>query len=160
MSVLNSSLATKNGFHTTYSTKIAVTETKELADCNLYLLYILPSRIFIDPYELYNFDKFYSFKHWGTSNLELPGVAVDAEDSALLLNITLPNSFGYGVQSISVDVPLHMRYGRTVLSEASGETNIVVPWPTGFWACLSSGMFDLICEYISFTTSIRTATAT
>jgi len=137
--MLSSSLTTRHGFHTTYSTHIIVNNPADLARCTCHLLHILPPRVFVDPYELANYRDFYTIKLSGYSNLELPVTAVDPKGSALLLNILLPKT---GMQNMTVDVPLHLRYGKPVQVD---DGSVKVPLPTGFWTCPSSCTFYLRC---------------
>lgn len=140
MTRLSSFLATKSGFHTTFTSQIIV-DDPDLTKCTLHLLHILPPRVFVDPYELANYKKFYTFRLWGASPLELPVIAVASNGSVLLLNILLPNHSTCLPQNITLDVPLHIRYGESVQSNTSDVGPVEVPWPTGFWACPLSRTF-------------------
>jgi hypothetical protein len=133
--MLSSSLSTKHGFHTTFSTQIIMNDRAKLANCSINLLHILPARVFVDPYELANYKKFYRFRLSGTSHLELPVTAVASDGSVLLLGVLLPKTFPYTTQHLTVDVPLHVRYGKVITSNTSDDKSVEVPWPTGFWAC-------------------------
>ena len=139
--MLSSSLTTHRGFHSIYSTQIILNDTVDFATCTLHLLYILPPRIFVDAYELANRRDLYSFRLSGISNLELPVTEVNPEGSALLLNVLLPRPSPHGTQKVTVDIPLHLRYGETAQSKASDDGTIKVSWPTGFWACPLFGKF-------------------
>jgi len=136
--MLSSSLSTIHGFHTTYSTQITTNHLADLARCTCYLLHILPPRIFVDPHELANHRDFYTFRLSDKSNSELPVTAVDSKNSALLLDVLLPKIFLPGTQNVTVDVPLHVRYGQPVQLDAWDDGSVEVPWPTGFWVCPSS----------------------
>jgi len=145
--MLSSSLTTRHGFHTTYSTHIIANDPADLARCTCHLLHILPPRVFVDPYELANYRDFYTIKLSGNLNLELPVTAVDSKGSALLLNVLLPMT---GMQNVTVDVPLHLRYGEPVQLDAWDDGSVKVPLPTGFWVCPSSCTsypcyFGLLC---------------
>jgi hypothetical protein len=135
--MLSSSLTTTYGFHTTCSTHIIINDRADLRRCTCHLLYILPPRVFVDPYELANYRDFYTIKLSGNSNLELPVAAVDSKGSVLLLNVLLPKT---GMQNVTVDVPLHLRYGEPVQPDA-WDGSVKVPLPTGFWVCPS-------CTYV------------
>jgi GPI mannosyltransferase 1 subunit X len=143
--MLSSSLSTTHGFHSVYSTQIIVDDHADIAKCTVHLLHIFPPRVFVDPYELLNHKDFYTFRLSGTSNLELPVMAVGPEGSALLLNILFPRAF-HGTQNVTVDVPLHIRYGEPAQPRSpktSDDGTVKVPWPTAFWACPSSCKFHL-----------------
>jgi GPI mannosyltransferase 1 subunit X len=141
MSRLSSFLSTKCGFHTTFTSQIIVDDSPELTKCTLYLLHILPPRVFVDPYELANYKNFYTFRLWGTSPSELPVIAVPSNGSVLLLNVSLPKHSPCLPQNITLDVPLHIRYGESVQLNTSDVGPMEVPWPIGFWACPSSRTF-------------------
>lgn len=141
---LISSITPQDGFHPT--TRIIFSDPDLLAfsfssNCTLYLYLILPPLIFIDPYELSHYAQFYTFKHWGTANLELPVHAVPQNNSVLLLNVTVPtklvrdNAYQEG-ERLEVKVPLHLRYGNPGLASNSGYYHTAeMDWPTGFIAC-------------------------
>lgn len=131
--MLSSSLSTKQGFHSTYTTHIIVDDPADLAGCALHLVYNFPPRIFVDPYELAIYKDSYTHRLSGTSNLELPVMAVNPKGSALLLYV---KAFPPGSPNVTVDVPIHVRYGELVLSNSSSDdSSVEVPWPIGFWAC-------------------------
>lgn len=146
VSQLSSSfLSTNHGFHTTSTTRIVLDDDQEkLHLCSLYLLYILSPRIFIDPYELQNYKDAYTFRHWGTSNLELPVTAVNPDDAILLLNISLPTSAPSSTVNVTLDVPLHIRYGKSAKSSEPSDIDVTIPGPSSFWAC-PLGKSCLIC---------------
>ena len=128
----SSSLSTYHGFHTTSITKITLDDQDMLTACSLRLLYTLPPRSFIDPYELQNYKDAYTFRHWGTSSLELPVTAVDPNDAILLLNISLPISTPFSTLDVTVDVPLHIRFGQ---SSEQSDIDVKIPAASGFWTC-------------------------
>lgn len=136
MALLSTSLTSRNGFHTTFSSEITVHNPADIEDCSLHILHILPPRIFVDPYELANYNNFYTFKIWGTSNLELPVTVVGSEGSAVLLDVVLSKTLESGQRTLVVDVPLHVRYGSLDQPVA-----LEVPGPTCFWACPLSCKF-------------------
>ncbi|KAF7971628.1 hypothetical protein HWV62_20652 [Athelia sp. TMB] len=130
MSSLSSSLNSVEGFHTTFSSNVTVRDPRDIDGCSLSLFYRLPPRIFVDPYELANYAGHYSFKLWGTTNLELPVTAVNQDGSAILLSVDTSDTFTSGKASVSIDLPLHARYGAL-----DQPTIIEIPDPTGFWVC-------------------------
>lgn len=127
---LSAFLEPTQGFHASFITHINVTRAAYSPSCSLHLYFKLSPAIFVDPYELSHHQKSYSFRHTGTSNLELPVVAVDAGGSALLLNV---NEF---VDNVVVKVPVHMRYGEP--QRAATYDTVEIPWPVGFVACPGS----------------------
>ena len=130
--LFSSSLSRNHGFHTTSNTRITLDDQEMLTACSLHLLYTLPARSFIDPYELQNYKDIYTFKYWGTSSLELPVTAVDPNDAVLLLNISLPISTPFNV---TLDVPLHIRYGQSSKSLEPSDIDVKIPVASGFWTC-------------------------
>jgi PIG-X / PBN1 len=143
---LISSITPQDGFHPISTTYIIFTllSSSYFSNCTCYLYFTLPPLIFIDPYELAHHAQFYTFKHWGTANLELPVHAVSQNDSGLLLNLTvLPkhvlwtwdNSDPEAKETdvgLEIKVPLHLRYGD---SGSAGYHTTEMDWPTGFIAC-------------------------
>jgi hypothetical protein len=146
---LLSSITPKDGFHPTSTTRILLSNHSVLpsftsSNCTLHLYFTLPPLIFIDPYELANHVQFYTFKHWGTANLELPVHAVPQNNSRLLLNANVPPMWtrdGLELEAddtdvvLEIKVPLHLRYGDPVSGSNSGHHTVEMNWPTGFLAC-------------------------
>ncbi|KAJ7503213.1 PIG-X [Mycena galericulata] len=104
-STQTSLLRQPNSSHPSIETTIEI--QTDLHACSLHLYHPLPPLIFVDPYELANFQDSYTFQHVGLSNLELPLAAIHQSESAILLNIPLPP----GGAPIRVELPLHVRYG-------------------------------------------------
>ncbi|KAF9462314.1 PIG-X [Collybia nuda] len=129
MASLISSVSPKDGFHPISTTAIYLPKFNPL--CTLHLHFSLQPLIFVDPYELAHHEEFYTFKHWGTSNLELPVTAVDEGGSAVLLNVDVPE----GAREVEVRVPLHLRYGDPAQTSSSGHHSVEMAWPTGFLVC-------------------------
>jgi hypothetical protein len=154
---LVSSIAPSNGFHPTSSTNIIFNNRTQVfsSNCTLHLYFTLPPLIFVDPYELAHHAQSYTFKHWGTANLELPVHAVPQNDSMLLINLKTPldddlrphPEAGESDVGIEVKVPLHLRYGDPRSASDSGHHTADMDWPTGFLAC--SKIPQGVCESIS-----------
>ena len=109
MAQLSSSISPAYGYHRTSLTRISFTHPELLGpikNCTLYLHFTLPPLIFVDPYELAHYEESYSFRHWGTSNLELPVTAVPQESSFLLLTVKTTKS---DTREMEVKLPLHVR---------------------------------------------------
>ncbi|RDB25542.1 Protein pbn1 [Hypsizygus marmoreus] len=109
MAKLLSSVSPKDGFHPTSTTKICLDDMELLSksNCSLHLYYALPPLIFVDPYELAHHEDFYTFRHWGISNLELPISALPRISSSVLLDVKIPKN----TAEFEVQLPLHLRYG-------------------------------------------------
>src|SRR5260221_11417096 len=123
------SISPTAGFHTKSFVSIQHRSPTVPQNHCLYVLYILPSAVFVDPYELEQRRRdgyLPSFKVLGETNLELPLEAVDEGGSALLL--TLHPEFSIN----TIEVPLHMRYMPPVNGEVS-LVHIRVSWPNVFW---------------------------
>lgn len=133
MTSLISSISPKDGFHPTSTTRIHLPHFE--SNCSLHLYFSLQPLIFVDPYELAHHEQFYTFKHWGTSNIELPVSAVDEGGSAVLLDIYFPE----GAKEVEVALPLHLRYGNPAKASSSGHQSVEMAWPKGFLACQSEG---------------------
>ncbi|KAG6335221.1 hypothetical protein ID866_3866 [Astraeus odoratus] len=115
------------GFHSTLSANIALNNA--VPGCSAFVLYTLPPSIIIDRYELA--DRNITFELRGESNLELPVFAVDQLDTLLLLDVTHVESPS---NKISVDIPVHVRYGPPLSGDAPRQS-IRIPPPVTFWAC-------------------------
>ncbi|KAF5379748.1 hypothetical protein D9615_005813 [Tricholomella constricta] len=133
MAQLVSSILPKEGYHPVSTTKVTLDRPELLADskCSLYLYLRLPPLVFVDPYELAHHESFYTFRHWGPSNLELPVSAVQQNNSHLLLDVTLSSNS----HEINVTLPLHLRYGDLSKRSPSGHHTAELAWPTGFLKC-------------------------
>ena len=141
MAELASSISPAYGYHRTSFTRISFTDPELLGPtkiCTLHLHFILPSLIFVDPYELAHYEESYTFRHWGTSNLELPVTAVPRESAYLLLTVNATQS---GTREVEVILPFHVRYGDVTRTSnsPSGYESTEIGWPTGFLACPRSG---------------------
>ncbi|GLB44727.1 putative isochorismatase family protein [Lyophyllum shimeji] len=121
------------GYHPVSITTVNLEEPEVLKDskCALYLHFTLPPLIFVDPYELVHHEASYTFRHWGTSNLELPVSAVPQNSSHLLLAVTVPDD----KREVEVRLPLHLRYGDLSKGSLHGYHQEEIAWPTGFLEC-------------------------
>jgi hypothetical protein len=135
-SFIMSSLSTTEGFHTTWTTTVNLARDADKAgNCSLFVLYHLPPHIFVDPYELANFKDSYTFQLSCIQNLELPVTALLSPGSNLLLNVSLESMSESG-DDVSVDVPLHLRYGKPGSLDYHQER---IPSPTAYIACPVNG---------------------
>ncbi|KII88853.1 hypothetical protein PLICRDRAFT_91349 [Plicaturopsis crispa FD-325 SS-3] len=130
------SLSSNRGFHTSFTSRILVNEPSWLQNCSLHLLFDLPPLLFVDPYELALRAAQYSFSLHGSTNLELPVSAVDPNGSSVLLSLATP--LGNTPLNVTVDLPLHARYGEPAPDDASGYYTVDVPVPTVLGACRAS----------------------
>ena len=142
-----SSITPEDGFHPTSTTRIIISHgilpSSVTSNCTLHLYFSLPPLIFIDPYELSNHAEFYTFKYWGTANLELPVQVVSQNNSGLLLNVNVPSEHVDDPYSeadeidvaLEIKVPLHLRYGNPGSASNCGYHITEMDWPTGFLLC-------------------------
>ncbi|KAH9083615.1 PIG-X [Lactarius deliciosus] len=132
--LLSSTLTPTRGFHTSSTTRL-VLRGSHPHSCTLYLYFELPAQLFADPYELDHRRRSYTFERFGGGNLEAPVFAPGAGGpSGLLLDVTVPGSGGGDDDILSIEVPLHARYG---VPKRDGEQidEIALPPPEAFWAC-------------------------
>ncbi|KAI0036947.1 PIG-X [Vararia minispora EC-137] len=105
------------------------------ADCTLHLQHILPPDLFVDPYELELYADAYTYS---LSNprveLEKPVFAVPNEPLTLRVNIR----DACARETLEVEVPLHVRYGRLRDEQTRADEPVVqVRPPDAFWTCAS-----------------------
>ena len=142
MAQLTSSIYPAYGYHRTSLTRILYTDLELLGhttNCTLHLHFTLPPLIFIDPYELANYEESYTFRHWGTPNLELPVTAVPQESASLLLTVKTIQSD----VELEVKLPFHVRYGDVTRASSTGYESTEIERPTGFLACPRSGTLSI-----------------
>ncbi|KAJ7574291.1 PIG-X [Mycena floridula] len=122
--MLSSTLEPQAGFHTKLTTKITIENTR---NCSLNLYFSLPPLLFVDPYELADYDDKYAFRRWGPSSLELPLAALKNEASTLLLHLKSTE-----LVNIEVELPLHARYGHL---NSDGYELAHIQGPLAFLSC-------------------------
>ena len=130
--VLSSTLTPTRGFHTSSTTRVNIRGSLRHS-CTLHLYFDLPAQLFADPYELDHRRGSYAFEYFSAGNLEAPVFAPGAGGpSGLLLDVTVPE--GEDNDILSIEVPLHARYG---VPKRDGELTdeVVLPPPEAFWAC-------------------------
>lgn len=164
-----SSLSPTRGFHPTSSSALyfAGSSSQTIADayasCHIYIYYQLPPLLFIDVHELAQRSELYGYTYWGTRDLEKPAYALPpAERSGeVLIRVKVPEQLWEhripggnwkwedetevgkgGGWIVSVDVPMHLRYGSPRSTKNSGELyeEIHVDWPHAFLHCPSSSL--------------------
>ncbi|KAG8217327.1 hypothetical protein J3R82DRAFT_5422 [Butyriboletus roseoflavus] len=123
--VISHSLQPHRGFHSTLSTRIALGPPDY--DCSFFALYTFSQNIIIDRYEL--IDRCLSFEFWGESNLELPVFALDqTANSLLLINATPTDARS---KQVTVDIPVHARYGEPSMVRTPQSITISSPHASG-----------------------------
>ncbi|KAF8900163.1 PIG-X [Gymnopilus junonius] len=157
MAFVISELGPPKGFHPISNTKVYLPNPlSSYNSCSLHLHYTLPPLVFVDTHELAQRDSSYSFRHWGSRDLERPAHALPDENSELLLDVRfLAEEVGHSKTAagkgegttIDVEVPMHLRYGkpRAPASSEEGKTGpyeeVHVDWPKAFLKC-SSPLYD------------------
>ncbi|PPQ73061.1 hypothetical protein CVT26_014653 [Gymnopilus dilepis] len=125
MAYITSNLGPPKGFHPTSKTTIHLPEpASSYKSCTLNLYYTLPPPVFVDTHELAQREASYTFKHWGSRDLEKPVHALPDEISELLLDVNFLEGAGRAVEegmSVDVDVPMHLRYGKPRTPQSSEE---------------------------------------
>jgi hypothetical protein len=135
--LLSSALTSSKGFHTTSITRLALRGSR-LRSCTPHVYFTLSAQLFADPYELDHRRAFYTFQRFGGGDLEAPVFAAGAGGpSGLLLDLAVPEG-GDDELVLSIEVPLHARYG---VPKTEGEPidEILLPPPEAFWACAQEG---------------------
>jgi hypothetical protein len=125
--------------------------------CSLHLHYSLPQLLFVDTHELAQRNASYTFRHWGSRDLERPAHALPDEPSELLVNLNFQNVLQERDEEaekgkeakrdkeagmvLLIQVPMHLRYGapraRTNESRPMAEPyeQIRVDLPQAFFRC-------------------------
>ena len=114
--------------------------------CSLHLHYILPPLLFVDTHELTQRNASYTFRHWGSRDLERPAHALPDEPSELLVNLNLHEAFlgmdGEAGKILVVEVPMHLRYAapkaHTTRPGAELYEQIRIDLPQAFFRCPAS----------------------
>jgi hypothetical protein len=148
--LLSSTLTSTKGFHTTSITRLALRGSRPPL-CNLHLYFTLSAQLFVDPYELDLRRASYTFQRFGGGNLEAPVFASGSghgAPSGLLLDLIIPEERrggdeeeGGSVVVLSVEVPLHARYGVPKTEGRELIDKVVLPPPEAFWACKQDAAF-------------------
>lgn len=133
---LAASISTQ-GFHFTLSTTVHIPSPSKYDACSLHLLHVLDSHVYADQYELAQRPD-YTISFWGTSDLERPVSAIAPDNSLLLLALHPARYLTAQSMNVTLDVPLHARYGRP--ASASGPPNFAIQLkqPIGFFSCPGS----------------------
>ncbi|KAH9857759.1 PIG-X [Lenzites betulinus] len=134
MATLASSVAVQ-GFHFTLSTVVSVPDTSLLENRALHVVYDLDPHVYADQYELAQRPGYTSVL-WGTSDLEKPVAVVDLGGSVLLLTADTSHLSRGQPANITLEVPLHARYGKPVASTNASNAFYHIPLknPLGFFA--------------------------
>ncbi|RDX45455.1 hypothetical protein OH76DRAFT_1486286 [Lentinus brumalis] len=129
-----SSSVSAQGFHFTVSTTVSLASWQESDRCSLHVLYDLDPHVYADQYELAQRPGYTSVL-WGTSDLERPVSAVDQAGSALLLTADTSQLLPGQAANVTLEVPLHARYGRPVAGPQDAFHKVELRRPVGFFAC-------------------------
>ena len=138
-SYITTNIYPSQGFHPVSSNVVHFSAgSSSLSKCSFHLYFKLPPLIFVDPHELAQRNKTYTFSYWGSRDLEKPVHALpEAErDSDVLLNVRLPPSIEDGSFSwnMTVDLPMHLRYGVPA-PVSSTYDHVQVDAPIAFLLC-------------------------
>ena len=102
--------------------------------------------LFVDTHELAQRNASYTFRHWGSRDLERPAHALPDEPSELLVNLNLHEAFlgrdGEAGSTLVVEVPMHLRYAapkaHTTRPGAELYEQIWMDLPQAFFRCPAS----------------------
>lgn len=119
----NSTLDPPYGAHPTIVTTALLPGLSQNATCSLFVHYILPPLLFVDKYELEMRKEEYEvlgLRGIGAKELERPVHALPAsKDLDGSVGVELVLRTGVPVNDIQVRLPIHVRYGEPVASDAS-----------------------------------------
>ena len=132
-SSLSSSLDPQ-GFHFSVSTTVRLGAHTDRSVCSLHILHDLPPHVYADQYELAQRPG-YNSSLWGTADLERPVSAVDPRGSVLLLSVDGLHLSQLQHETVTLDVPLHARYGRPTERQDAPLHTVALRRPLGFFAC-------------------------
>ncbi|KAI0670705.1 PIG-X [Trametes maxima] len=153
MSSLSSALSGQ-GFHFTLTTTVSIEDSLDLDQHALHLVYDLDPHVYADQYELAQRPG-YSSLLWGTTDLEKPVSAVPANGSVLLLKADTSGLPRHHPVNLTIEVPLHARYGKPVVSADGNDAFYHIPLkrPLGFLTLeqddRASGIPDALRPYAS-----------
>ena len=146
MAYITSTLQPTEGFHpVSISTLHFPQLNPSWSLCSIHLHYILPPLLFVDTHELAQRNASYSFRHWGSRDLERPAHALADEPSELLVNLNLQEAFlrsnEEAGRTLMVEVPMHLRYAApkplTTQARRGAEPyeQIRIDLPKAFFRC-------------------------
>ena len=126
-------LEPSKGFHPVSFSDITLDNAE---GCNLSLQFDLSPEVFVDPHELALRSSAYTFEYDGSRDLEKPVNAVEKHRSTLSIY-----PFGLSSPNLTVEVPLHLRYGTPTPN--GGHQPVSVPWPRALLRCASTPSVQL-----------------
>ena len=126
-------LEPSRGFHPVSVSDIVLEHAE---GCNLALQFDLPPEVFVDPHELALRSNAYTFAYDGSRDLEKPVNALDYGRNALSVYSILSLS-----SNLTVEVPLHLRYGPPAPN--GGNQVVTIPWPRASIECTSTPTVQL-----------------
>lgn len=149
MAYITSTLQPTEGFHpVSISTLHFPHLNPSWSLCSIHLHYILPPLLFVDTHELAQRNASYTFRHWGSRDLERPAHALLDEPSELLVNLNLQKASlgrdGEAGGTLVVEVPMHLRYAapkaHTTETRPGAELyeQIRIDLPQTFFRCPAS----------------------
>ena len=149
MAHITSTVQPTKGFHPVSMSTLHVPHRNPYWDlCSLHLHYILPPLLFVDTHELAQRNASYTFRHWGSRDLEKPTHALPDEHSELLVNLNLQEALvgsdGEAERILLVEVPMHLRYAAPkahttrTRPEAGPYEQIQIDLPHVFFRCPAS----------------------
>ena len=147
------------GFHFSLATTVHVGPQQDLAGCSLHIVHDLGPDVYADQYELAQRPD-YNATLWGTSDLERPVSAVDPRGSVLLLTIDPSRLARQQDANVTLEVPLHARYGRLAETSDVAFHTISLKRPLGFFSYPADGESSLVSmshglsSYSSFTDAV------
>ncbi|KAI0637300.1 PIG-X [Trametes polyzona] len=143
MASLASSVSAQ-GFHFTVSTTINVPDASDLQRHTLHVVFDLDPHVYADQYELAQRPG-YTSQFWGTTDLEKPVSAVNPNGTVLLLTADTSELNHSRPVNITLEVPLHVRYGRPIAGTDSTNAfhHIPLQRPLGFLASKSNSVAEV-----------------
>ncbi|KAH8602390.1 PIG-X [Bisporella sp. PMI_857] len=139
-STFSASFLEPTGLHPTLQIQISSsTPPTEERACSLHAHLSLPRTIFVDKYQLSDplflaSKNLTAIHHVTTSvDLEAPAYTMDIWGSSVLLELAPPAASSH---AWTAAIPLHLRYLLPAF-ETSGISQIEVPYPVVFWACVA-----------------------
>jgi len=158
MTYITSTLQPREGFHPVSISSLHFPRlNSSWGLCSLYLHYTLPPLLFVDTHELAQRNASYTFRHWGSRDLEKPAHALLDEPSELLVNLNFQKGIlereGEAERMLVVEVPMHLRYGAPKAPITEGRQQepyeqIRVDLPQAFFRCPAS------CKVLSDTACV------
>ncbi|KAH8824905.1 PIG-X [Flagelloscypha sp. PMI_526] len=146
MATLSSDLDHPQSFHPTSISHLSILDPV-LLECDIHAYLSLQPSLFVDIYELRNYEHSFTFLHEGNANLELPVSAVNGEGSSVLFTILNPSHD----RSLELTIPLHARYGLVTNDSSHSHDEIEFRSPQVFFVCPQADRFTSSTTFTSTT---------